>query len=163
MKLITSNLVAIIELKLVLYPGKQNEDDGHVSLYLEVAEPDDIHIGWEVNAHINFFVFDHIRDQYLSIPASDNGIGRRFHKMKTEWGLKDFMSHKTLGDPSKGYLMGDCCVFGVEVFVIGSPSKGESLSLVKQPNNGLYTWKVNKFSTLGANCLYSEVFTVEGI
>ncbi|KAJ4846326.1 hypothetical protein Tsubulata_005916 [Turnera subulata] len=149
--------------KLVLHPGKEIEEGGQVSLYLAVADPGNISVGWEVITHINFFVFDQIRDQYLIIPEGENGIGRRFHKMKTEWGLKNLMSHKTLGDPSKGYLVGDCCVFGVEVFVIGSPSKGQTLSLVKQPKDGLYTWKLNKFSTLGENCVYSEAFTVEGI
>ncbi|KAJ4846323.1 hypothetical protein Tsubulata_005911 [Turnera subulata] len=147
--------------KLVLHPGKQNDKDGQVSLYLAVADPDEIPIGWEVNAQINFFVFDQIRDQYLIIPGN-NGIGTRFQKMKTEWGLRNFISHKALRDISNGYLVDDCCVFGVEVFVIGSPSKGQTLSFVKQPLGGVYTWKVNNFSTLGESCLSSDAFTIQG-
>ncbi|KAJ4827118.1 hypothetical protein Tsubulata_002463 [Turnera subulata] len=148
--------------KLVLHPGKDTEEDGQVSLYLAVADPDNISAGWVVKAQINFFVFDQIRDQYLIIPGN-NGIERRFQKMKTEWGLKKFISHKALRDMSNGYLVEDCCVFGVEVFVNGSPSKGESLSFVKNPRWALHTWNVNKFSTLGKDCRYSEAFTIEGM
>ncbi|KAJ4827111.1 hypothetical protein Tsubulata_002451, partial [Turnera subulata] len=79
-----------------------------------------------------------------------------------EWCFPNLISHDTLNDPSKGYLVNDCCVFGVELFVLGNPRQGETLSWVKQPKNGRYSWKIDKYSSLKDEFLRSPVFTVEG-
>jgi hypothetical protein len=58
--------------ELVLYPnGKENSNgSGHISLYLAIAATDVLPLGWGVNVDIRFFVFDQIRDKYLSIQGS---------------------------------------------------------------------------------------------
>jgi hypothetical protein len=58
--------------RLVLYPnGKKNSNgNGHISLYLAIANTKDLQLGWEVNANIKFFVFDQIRDKYLCIQGT---------------------------------------------------------------------------------------------
>ena len=58
--------------RLELYPnGKKNSNGyGHISLYLAIAATDDLPLGWEVNVDIRFFVFDQIRDKYLSIQGT---------------------------------------------------------------------------------------------
>ncbi|XP_059462009.1 uncharacterized protein LOC132191005 [Corylus avellana] len=149
--------------KLVLYPnGKKNSNgNGHISLYLGIASTDDLSLGWEVNVNIRFFVFDQVRDNYLSV-QDVNGRVRRFHNLKTEWGFAQLLSHDTLNDPSNGYLVDDMCVFGVEVFVIKATCKGESLSMVNEPQHDYFTWKIDKFTDMKDEEYYSEHFIVKG-
>jgi hypothetical protein len=209
--------------RLVLYPnGKNNSDgNGHISLYLAIAHTNDLPLGWEVNVNIRFFVFDQIRDKYLTIQGSfaqnlvfivysftarildlslslkkallalcasgytsliylcwdlicdfklpvnvnnldANGRVRRFHNLKTEWGFAQLLSHDTLNDPSNGYLLDDTCVFGVEVFVIKATGKGETLSMINQPQHNYFTWRIDNYSNLKGEAYFSEHFTVEG-
>ncbi|XP_059460274.1 ubiquitin C-terminal hydrolase 12-like [Corylus avellana] len=149
--------------RLVLYPnGKKNSNgNGHISLYLAIAATDDLPLGWEVNANIRFFVFDQIRDKYLSIQDA-NGRVRRFHNLKTEWGIAQLLSHDTLNDSSNGYLLDDTCAFGVEVFVIEGTGRGESLSMINQPQHNYFTWRIDNFTDLKDEFYISEHFTVEG-
>ena len=88
---------------------------------------------------------------------------RRFHELKTEWGIDQLLSHDTLNDSSNnGYLIDDTCVFGVEVFVIKCPFKGECLSMVNKPQSNYFTWRIDKFMASKDKVYYSEQFTVEG-
>jgi len=58
--------------RLVLYPnGKKNSNgNDHISLYLAIAATETYPIGWGVNVHIRFFVFDQIRNKYLTIQGT---------------------------------------------------------------------------------------------
>ncbi|KAJ4840908.1 hypothetical protein Tsubulata_001101 [Turnera subulata] len=87
---------------------------------------------WEVNVNVKFFVLDQIPGQYLIIPDAI-GEEKRFDWMKIEWCFPNLLSHDTLNDPSKGYLVNDCCVFGVGVSVLGNTRHGEAFTL---DNNG---------------------------
>ncbi|XP_059461405.1 uncharacterized protein LOC132190430 [Corylus avellana] len=149
--------------RLELYPnGKKNSNEnGHISLYLAIATTKDLQLGWEVNANIKFFVFDQIRDKYLCIQDA-NGRVRRFHKLKTKWGIDQLLSHDTLNDSSNGYLVDDTCVFGVEVSVSKGPCKGECLSMINEPQRNYFTWKIDNFTALKDKDYASEQFTVEG-
>jgi hypothetical protein len=82
--------------------------------------------------------------------------------MKMKWGFIELLSHDTLRDASNGFLVDDRSIFGVEVFGVKRPGEGESLSFVKEPANGLYTWKISNFSALNKYNHFSEGFTVEG-
>jgi len=149
--------------RLVLYPnGKKNSNgNGHISLFLTIATTKDLQLGWEVYANIKFFVFDQIRDKYLCIQDA-NGRVKRFHKLKTEWGIAQLLSHDTLHDSSNGYLVDDTCVFGVEVFVSKGPCKGECLSMINEPQRNYFTWKIDNFTALKDKEYASEQFIVEG-
>ncbi|XP_021625080.1 MATH domain and coiled-coil domain-containing protein At3g58250 [Manihot esculenta] len=111
--------------KLVLYPSGNVKRDGsdHISLYLAIAEPNAIPPGSQVDVILKFFVFDHLRDEYLTIQGSriyystyDNM--RRYHSLKTENGFDQLISLKMFNDSSNGYLFDDCCSLGAEVHVI---------------------------------------------
>ncbi|KAJ0104659.1 hypothetical protein Patl1_17647 [Pistacia atlantica] len=54
------------EWKLCLYPNgdKENKGEGHISVYLELAEMSSLPIGWEINVIFNFFVFDQLQDKW---------------------------------------------------------------------------------------------------
>ncbi|KAK0592829.1 hypothetical protein LWI29_026234 [Acer saccharum] len=85
-----------------------------------------------------------------------------FHKLKTKRGFGKFLSLEKFNNPSKGYLVNDCCTFGAEVFVIQPSAQKEILTMVKRPNGRSYTWKIKKFSKLNDQVKWSDEFTVEG-
>uniref|UniRef100_A0A5B7ADG4 MATH domain-containing protein n=1 Tax=Davidia involucrata TaxID=16924 RepID=A0A5B7ADG4_DAVIN len=145
--------------KLRFYPNgnKKRNVNGHISLYLVISDTKTLPRGWEVNIQFKLFVFDHIRDKYLTVQDGDGSI-RRFHGMKTEWGFDQLLSLDTFKDASNGYFLDDSCVFGAEVFVIKYAGRGECLSMIKQPNGNIYTWKVRNFAAVSNESLYSEEF-----
>ncbi|XP_059654713.1 uncharacterized protein LOC132301480 [Cornus florida] len=148
--------------KLSFCPNGNQKRNGkdHISLYLVISDTDNLPCGWEVNVNFKLFVFDHIRDKYLSV--EDIEPMRRFHGMKTEWGFEKFLSLEKFQNPSNGYLINDTCVFGAEVFVMKNAGIGECLSMTKLLSDKIYTWKVGKFSASGQECLCSEEFEIGG-
>ncbi|XP_059654708.1 MATH domain and coiled-coil domain-containing protein At3g58410-like [Cornus florida] len=102
--------------KLSFYPNgnkKRKGKDQYISLYLAVSDTANLPSDWEIIANFKLFVFDHLRDKYLTI--EDAEPVRRFHGNKTEWGFEKFLSLKKFQNPSNGYLINDTCVFGAEV------------------------------------------------
>ena len=83
--------------------------------------------------------------------------------MKCEWGFAKFLPLDTFNDESNGYLVNDCCVFGVEVFVHERSGMLQCLSMIKEPANGTLTRKIEKFLTLDHVSYNSQEFTVEGL
>nr|XP_015867875.1 MATH domain and coiled-coil domain-containing protein At3g58370-like [Ziziphus jujuba var. spinosa] len=150
--------------RLSFYPNgdKKNNGSGYISLYLVIAETDTYAPGWKVNVDFKFLVYDQREDKYLTV-QDDNGAVRRFHAMKKEWGIAQLLPLQTFKNPAFGYLVNDSCVFGVEVLIISYTGNWESISLVKEPNNGAFTWKIENFSKLNELFYYSNVFNVEGI
>ncbi|KAB5516041.1 hypothetical protein DKX38_026689 [Salix brachista] len=129
--------------KLVLYPNgdKSRNVDGYISLYLVMADTNGFPPGWEINVIVKFFVFDQLQDKYLTI---GDGSLRRFSAIKNKWGLPQMLSLSIFNNASNGYLIGDSCVFGVEVFVIKNEGKGEHFSMIKDPSDGTFTWELYK-------------------
>ncbi|KAE9447085.1 hypothetical protein C3L33_21023, partial [Rhododendron williamsianum] len=149
--------------KLCIYPNgnvKMNVK-GHLSCYLAIADTETLPPGWEVNVSFKLFVFDQVRDKYLTIQDAEGGVGQ-FHRMKTECGFDQFLPLGTFNDASNGYLVDDCCVFGAEVFVIKYTGKGESASMVKNLARNIYTWRIDSFSATDQDKLISEEFVVGG-
>ncbi|XP_052173615.1 uncharacterized protein LOC127788937 [Diospyros lotus] len=146
---------------LCLYPNgdKKRNGHGHVSLYLVIRDTNGLPPGWEVHVQFKLFVSNHIQDNYLTVQDVD-GKTRCFRAMKTEWGFPQFLSLDCFENAQRGYLLGDCCEFGAEVFVIKYDGKGECLSIVKEPSDNTFTWKIDKFSTITDTCLFSEEFKV---
>lgn len=84
---------------------------------------------------------------------------RRFHAMKTDWGSSQLVPLSVFNDAAHGYLINDTCVFGAEVSVLNYTVRGECLTLRKE-FGAPHTWKVHKFSSLGCEVHYSDVFTI---
>lgn len=147
--------------KLSLYPrgDKERNGEGYISLYLVIAETNSLPLGWEVNVDFKLFVFDQIRDQYMTIQGT-NGKVRRFHRTKTEWGFSQLVSLGSFNDVANGYLIQDMCVFGAEVSVVNDTGRGECLTLLKGVGT-THTWKIDNVSSLGDKIHYSEVFTID--
>ncbi|KAG5548259.1 hypothetical protein RHGRI_013832 [Rhododendron griersonianum] len=148
---------------LCFYPNgnKKRNGDGHISLYLVIRDTDKLPQGWEVNVQFKFFVFDHIRDKYLTIQDSDART-RHYHQMRTECGFSKLLSLDTFEESTNGYLLDDSCLLGVEVFVIRYAGKGECLSMIKEPDANTYTWTVDNFSAISMHSLYSKAFKIGG-
>ncbi|CAK9170600.1 unnamed protein product [Ilex paraguariensis] len=132
-----------------------------VTLYLVATHgTNTLPLGWEVNVNFKLFVYDQVRDKYLTIQDA-NGRVSRFNKLKTEWGFAKLLSLDTFNDASNGYLVDDSCAFGVEVYVIKSTGRGECLSVkMVEPSNNTYTWEIKNFSKLDDGVLYSELFSI---
>lgn len=88
------------------------------------------------------------------------GIIRKFNERKTEWGFAKFLPLDTFNNESHGYLVTDCCIFGVEVFVYERSRKRECVFMIKEPADRTLTWKIERFSTLVNLFYYSQEFTV---
>ncbi|KAF7127128.1 hypothetical protein RHSIM_Rhsim11G0033300 [Rhododendron simsii] len=73
--------------KLSLYPtgDKERNGDGYISLYLVIAETDNLPLGWEVmNVYFKLFVFDKIQDKYMNFQGNLYGnlipMNKKSHK-----------------------------------------------------------------------------------
>ncbi|KAM4110658.1 hypothetical protein ACJW30_05G008500 [Castanea mollissima] len=148
--------------RLSLYPKgiEKTNENGHISLYLGIAETEELPLGWEVNAGFRLFVFDQIRDEYLTVQDAGGGAIRRFNDINSKWGFAKFLPLDTFNDASQGYLVNNCCVFGAEVFVHERSVKRQCLSFIKEPDNSTLTWKIERFSTLNEEYYFSQEFTV---
>ncbi|KAJ8530929.1 hypothetical protein K7X08_023810 [Anisodus acutangulus] len=147
-----------INKKMIIYPDGDGCADGcdHISVYLAIAKTSSLQAGWEVNATFSFLIFDQIHGTYLVM----RGMAQRFHNIKTEWGVSKCISHETFRDPSKGYLVNDNCIFGVDVSVIKNHGVGECVSL-SETKSYKHKWQIFGFSKL-KDKLYSEEFRVGG-
>ena len=88
------------------------------------------------------------------------GKERSFHGLKLECGFDQFIQLSTFNDARHGFLLGDTCVLGAEVFVCRERSrgKGEILSMTKQPATFKYTWKIENFLKLDEKSQESQIF-----
>lgn len=174
----------------MIYPNGHVKRGGadHVSIYLALAEKSMLASGWQIQVNFKMFVFDFNKDQYytvegmyilISISTSilirrsilitklliflvDDDRAWRFQDFKSEWGFDKLLSVADL-DTSKGYLSeDDTCIFGVEVFEIKYTGKGESLSIIANPDDNLYSWTIPSFSGLDNRARTSSEFVIGG-
>ncbi|KAG5239434.1 MATH domain and coiled-coil domain-containing protein [Salix suchowensis] len=145
--------------KLVLYPNgnKSRNVKDYISLYLAMVDTSSLPPGWEVNVIFRLFLLDQITDSYLVIQA---GKERSFHGLKLECGFDHFIQLSTFNDARHGFLLGDTCVLGAEVYVSGERSRGEGevLSMAKEPPTHKYTWNIVNFSKLDEKPTESPLF-----
>ncbi|KAJ0093412.1 hypothetical protein Patl1_27042 [Pistacia atlantica] len=143
--------------RLLIYPtGDSSKNaENHISIYLELMETSSLPAGWEVNVIFNFLIFNQLQDKYDSL---QDGRVRRYHAMKTKWGITKFIDLKAFHNPLKGYLIDDTCAFGAEVFVVKSTFKGECLTMIKEPATCYHLWEITEFSTLLDEKYLSEPF-----
>ncbi|MBA0791488.1 hypothetical protein Gohar_016065, partial [Gossypium harknessii] len=94
------------------------------------------------------------------ISAESDGVIKRYYQMKTEWGIAQLLSLDHFNEASNGYLVDDCCTFGVEVFVIKQTGKLERLSMMKQPPNTTITFQLQNYSKLYYERYTSSVQTI---
>ncbi|CAK8544319.1 unnamed protein product [Lathyrus sativus] len=142
---------------LSIYPtgNRKGNGQGHVSIYLMLMDTTSLPNDWEINAIINFSAYNFSDDEYVT---THDATVRRFHVMKTEWGISKFINLETFLDPSNGYLNDDDCVFGAEVFIVKTTNKGDCLSMIQESATVSYSWKFSKFSSANLDKYESESF-----
>ncbi|CAJ1940732.1 unnamed protein product [Sphenostylis stenocarpa] len=107
-----------------------------------------------------------VRPFFHFISASTTGrhysVGkeRRFHQMKKEWGIDQFIPLRDFNLVSKGYLVDDTCSFGAEVFVCKDRNrrKGESLVMMKDVIPYKHLYEFDNLSHLNSECCDSKPF-----
>ncbi|CAM8995903.1 unnamed protein product [Rhodiola kirilowii] len=145
--------------KLAVYPdgNKKLGVEDHISLYLVVEDADIDSVESGIRVIFKMAVYDHFRDNFLTIQDNE---GKRFHGLKKEWGFARLISIERFKDAKNGYLVNDCCVFGVQICVVASGVRYGNLVMIKQPSDGIFTWKVDSFSALSGNV--TKEFKVQG-
>ncbi|XP_071727058.1 uncharacterized protein [Rutidosis leptorrhynchoides] len=149
--------------RLDLYPnGNDDENEGkHIALHAVICDTENLPKGWEVCVDVCFFVYDHIRQNYVTFQDAD-GNRTRFHERKKQWGFNELISLKLFMESGNGYLFNDSCVFGVEVIAVPAFTQADRCLLMTKPpaNMNKHTWKIEKFSAVTEQILYSEVFKI---
>lgn len=148
--------------RLDLYPNGNTEENGanHISLYLKMCDTQSLTKGWKVHVDVKFLAYDHIANNYVIFQDVD-GNRTCFHENQMKWGFDKLISLEHFKDNSKGYLLNDSCVFGVEVFVVPEYTlKDRCLSMIKPLRVNTYSWTVDKFSAVTEKFLTSEPFKV---
>ncbi|KAK3000939.1 hypothetical protein RJ639_020865 [Escallonia herrerae] len=130
--------------KLCFYPNGQLRNGGakYISLGLEIADADVLPFGWQVIVHCKMFVFDQNAVNYTVFEEA-NSNPRTFYGMNREYVFKELMTVEALMDDTKGYIVNDSCIFGVEIAVPKFAIRGESLLLTKDPENNIFTWRIS--------------------
>ncbi|KAF4379583.1 hypothetical protein F8388_023600 [Cannabis sativa] len=144
--------------QLSIFPNGDTENggEGHMSVSLELLNSKSLPIGWEVHALFTFFLYDQIRDQYVT--SQGNAKLMRFHSMRTKWGIPKYIELETFNDGSNGYLVNESCAFGAEVFVVKNTFKGECLSMIVDPIETIHTWKFKAISIKNQEWYESDPF-----
>ncbi|KAM7268586.1 hypothetical protein ACFE04_010752 [Oxalis oulophora] len=148
--------------KLTFFPNgdHKHKGKGYISLYLSVLDTDELPLSCDLSVKFQFLVFDQIHDNYLVIQDVRDVF--RFQRMKTEWGFAMLLSLDEFKDPSNGYLLDDCCIFGVDLFVIKGATRVETFSVIKpRLSANSCSFKIEKFSTIEEEYVKSEEFTIK--
>ncbi|CAM8901420.1 unnamed protein product [Rhodiola kirilowii] len=148
--------------KLAVYPdgNKKLGVEDHISLYLVAEDADIDSVESGIRVMFKMAVYDHFNDNFLTI--QDNEV-RGFHGLKKEWGFARLISLERFKDANNGYLVNDCCVFGVEIVVLtpGIRSGIGNLVMIKQPTDGIFTWKLYPLSYYSGDV--TKEFEVQGL
>ncbi|OVA13543.1 MATH [Macleaya cordata] len=144
---------------LCFYPnGKKNEGgEGHISIYLRIADTDYLSPGWKVKAFFRLLLLDQISGKYLTLGDTHE---RCFHAMNKEQGFARFIRLKTFLNTERGYLIDDACKIGAEVFVVRYNGKGDCFERISGKNTCTHAWKIPNFSKREKTFYYSKAFTV---
>ncbi|GAB4852816.1 hypothetical protein Ancab_040567 [Ancistrocladus abbreviatus] len=143
---------------LIMYPNgnKRENGSGNVSLYLKlVNKPAG---GGAVFASFKFFLFDKVRETYITI---NDVAERRFDAAHLEWGIARALPVAAFKDEKNGLLINNSCALGAEVYVIKNTFTVARLSLVEKETLRSFNWPVYDFSQLRSDT-YSQSFPVEG-
>nr|XP_043630123.1 uncharacterized protein LOC122601429 [Erigeron canadensis] len=154
--------------RLDLYPNGNDENSGgnNISLYLVICDTQSFSKGWEVCVDVSFFVYDHESHNYATFQdIHGHGNRARFNERNKIWGFDQLISLESFKESKNGYLSNDACVFGVEVFTVSKFSQNDRcLSFRKPPApTNTYTWRIDNFSKVTEECIYSEVFKIVNV
>ncbi|KAM5568573.1 hypothetical protein ABKV19_016233 [Rosa sericea] len=156
--------------KLVLCPNgnKRRNVEGHISLYLEMAEEKPIEPDQIVAIDFRLFLLNQKKSNYLVLEDA-NKKEKKYVFYRTivggSAGFDQFLPLEEFTDASNGYLIDDTCEFGAEVFVSKQvrTGKGECLvSMIKDVTKYKHAWRISNFSQLADERYTSYPFLFTG-
>ncbi|XP_048430610.1 ubiquitin C-terminal hydrolase 13-like [Pyrus x bretschneideri] len=153
------------EWKLVLYPNGNKEKNvkDHISVCLKMAGADLLQPGWEVFVDFRLFLLDQNKGIYLVL--KDENINKMcFHAAMLDASFDRVIPLEAFTDPSNGYLVGDTCVFGAEVFVCKERRRGKEECITLNARLTFkHPWRIEKFSKLKYEWIESKPFNAVGM
>ncbi|GLT35354.1 hypothetical protein SLA2020_098160 [Shorea laevis] len=152
---------------LVIYPNgdARKRTQGFLSLYLKIdiagstrASPAELN----VEADVQFFVFDQIRRRYTVYYEEGGWPGfKRFNSVEPMWGIDKVMDNTMLQQEQNGYTVKNACIIGVEI-IISSAYKAETLKMVDIEKDRFLKWNIPNYLKTGDEVIDSSVKNVEG-
>ncbi|XP_021758180.1 uncharacterized protein LOC110723163 [Chenopodium quinoa] len=139
-------------LSVSLSKGNKKEKGDHLSVYVTLV--DKLAPGSFVDVVLRFFVYDHLRDAYLSVLDVRE---KRYHALRDKWGVPKFLPISTFKKKDYGFLVDDCCVFGAEVLVINNQQVKISTMSIVGENCDKYTWRIESFQSLSDRLCSPEI------
>ncbi|PUZ38621.1 hypothetical protein GQ55_9G211800 [Panicum hallii var. hallii] len=150
-------------LQLNLKDRKRGDKRDYVSLMLELSKTSDLKSEIVVEASFKLLIYDQAYGKHREHEFS--------HHFQTEGsrrsGVSCMIPVETLKEESSGFIVGDSCVFGVELISLATAKANHSSEMVHvQKTNGFsareaYTWVIDDFLALKGRC-YSPEFEIGG-
>ncbi|KAL9816864.1 putative ubiquitinyl hydrolase 1 [Arabidopsis thaliana] len=143
--------------RLIFYPAGKVDEGGkdHVSIYARI---ENVGASMQIDAELKFFIYNHNNKQYS---VFQDGTMKHYNKEKKEWGFAQMLLFSKFNDPKNGYIDGNACIVGVEIFVIKPIEKVERVVFTQNPPENKFTWKISHFSYIGdKRYYYSDEFVV---
>ncbi|GLT98313.1 hypothetical protein SLE2022_158220 [Rubroshorea leprosula] len=106
--------------RILMFP-KGNKVE-HLSIFLEVAEPETLPSGWSRNAEFSVTVVNQINNK----SSAREGAEHKFNAQEKDWGFSKFIPLEELHDLGKGYLVEDTCIIKANVTVFSDESHGSN-------------------------------------
>ncbi|CAN6310782.1 unnamed protein product [Urochloa humidicola] len=148
-------------LQLNLKDHKRGDKRDYVSLILVLSKTSDLKSDIVVEASFKLLIYDQAYGKHSKHEFS--------HHFQTEEsrssGVSCMIPVETLKEPSSGFIVGDSCVFGVELIKLTTTKAKHSSDKVHvQKTNGFsareaYTWVIDDFLALKGRC-YSPEFEI---
>jgi len=153
-------------LQLNLKDRKSGDERDYVSLILVLSKTYDLNPDTIVEASFKLLIYDQEYGRHR-----EHQFSHQFQTTESSRssGISCTIPVETLKEPSSGFIVGDSCVFGVELIKLTTAAKAKhssgTLSDVEKINGfsarEAYTWVIDDFLTLKGRC-YSPEFEIGG-
>jgi ubiquitin carboxyl-terminal hydrolase 7 len=87
--------------RLLMYPAGNNSP--HLSVYLDVADGQQLPLHWSRQAHFTLAMINHL-DPARTVSKDSDHV---FHTRANDWGFREFVQLADARDPGNGYLLDD--------------------------------------------------------
>ncbi|XP_062200275.1 uncharacterized protein LOC133902962 [Phragmites australis] len=149
-------------LQLNLKDRKSGDEREYVSLVLVLSKTSDLKSDIIIEASFKLLIYDQAYGKH-----SEHEFSHHFQTESNGSGVACMIPVETLKKPSSGFIVGDSCVFGVELIKLTTAKANQSSeTLFVQKTNGfsareVYTWDIDDFLALNKRC-YSPEFEIGG-
>lgn len=97
--------------RILMFPKGNSVD--HLSMYLDVADSNNLPVGWSKNAQFSLSVINQVDPKH----TIKKDTVHQFSARESDWGFASFMQLQDLYDPSKGFLVNDTVIIEADVQV----------------------------------------------